>query len=87
MVYSTEVGLATTPLLLVEANHVMAPDYRNKSVNAQFSQKGKKICFSFYFYLCWYDERDYQSCCCDIFSDILIFWKIFKVNKAQILTF
>ena len=34
------------------------------------------------FYLHWYDERsrDYKSCCC--FSNILIFWKIFKVNKA-----
>ena len=37
------------------------------------------------FYLRLYDERsrDYQICAC---CDILIFWKIFKVNKAQILT-
>ena len=35
-------------------------------------------------------SRDYQrccDCCCDIFADILIIWKIFKVNQAQILTF
>ena len=40
------------------------------------------------FYLCRYDEmsRDYQRCCafacccCNIFADILIFWKIFKAN-------
>ena len=39
------------------------------------------------FYLRRYNERsrDYQSCCC-CGCDIFIFWKIFKVNKAQILT-
>ena len=54
-------------------------------LNQKRSQKSSSVSF----YLRQNDERSrfYQSCCCDVLLTFSFFWKIFKDNKVQILTF